>query len=740
MKKVILSCLIIVGFILDTSAQIVDIPDPNFLQALIDEDLDTNSDGQIQVQEVEFITRLIVTDRGITDLTGIEAFSALISLDIENNLLTEVDLSQNENLLALYCINNNLIRLDLRNNLNLADLIAQFNNLIELLLPPSTSYIDISNNPIFNIDLSDLTNLNLLLAYETNISFLDLSNNKSLQSVDFGRKLNILRMFDNPFDNLSVFPPGESELKLICIDDLTIGQAIVNKSMIPSGQVEIVQDCDIPDSQGSLTNRLESNFQFSSNANCDDTLYSEFSVTLNCLGGSGELLYSMTTNNENQYFLLPPGEFKVVPEFLNQDLFEFSPPYLDVNLNGGDTLSQDFCFYPKSNSVKYVKVDMFSPDIARPGFETSYKVKYSNIGNIKTDGEVIIIFENEKMQLLDSDPMMGMRSDSELSHVFKDLEPFEEREIEVKFLLNSPMDEPALNNLDIIEFCAYIILPDAPGLSDFDVTKLRQTLVNSFDPNDKTCLQGNVVIDTSLGRYLDYMIRFENTGTAEAVNITVEDRIDTSVFDISTLRIVDASHPVQSFTEGQLVSFLFQDIYLPFDDANNDGYVVFELRTKEQLAVGDTIANTADIFFDFNFPIVTNTTESFVATDMDMDGFHNLEDCDDENAEIYPGAPEIENNDIDEDCDGSDLTGTHELNGEEIMIYPNPATDFINIEAMRLESYSIELLNLQGQSILKSNLESRIDVRQLNRGIYFIKVTNASTNQFVIEKIFLSTE
>ena len=97
------------------------------------------------------------------------------------------------------------------------------------------------------------------------------------------------------------------------------------------------------------------------------------------------------------------------------------------------------------------------------------------------------------------------------------------------------------------------IADDCSCLSDFDFTKLRQPIVNSFDPNDKTCLQGNVVMDSTLGRYLDYMIRFENTGTAEAVNITIEDEIETEVFDINTLRIVDASHPVQSFTEGDFV-------------------------------------------------------------------------------------------------------------------------------------------------------------------------------------------
>ena len=72
-----------------SNAQIVNIPDPNFKTALIDEGVDTNNDGEIQVSEAEAVLSLNVSNRAISSLEGIQSFINLEDLFCSNNELSE---------------------------------------------------------------------------------------------------------------------------------------------------------------------------------------------------------------------------------------------------------------------------------------------------------------------------------------------------------------------------------------------------------------------------------------------------------------------------------------------------------------------------------------------------------------------------------------------------------------------------------------------------------------------------
>ena len=140
------------------------------------------------------------------------------------------------------------------------------------------------------------------------------------------------------------------------------------------------------------------------------------------------------------------------------------------------------------------------------------------------------------------------------------------------------------------------------------------TVVGSFDPNDKT-VYPNSTLDISGDRWLTYLIRFQNTGTASAEHIYITDTLSAAL-DWSTFNLLSYSHQpfTQVYNDG-LVKFSFPHINLPDSNTNepaSHGYVQYKIRAKDSLALGSSIENTANIFFDFNAPVITNTTSNAV--------------------------------------------------------------------------------------------------------------------------------
>jgi Leucine-rich repeat (LRR) protein len=127
----------------------VNIPDEAFLNALIDLGIDTNGDEAISPSEAEAIPHMNVSERGISDMTGIEAFINLERLNCWKNQFTGLDVSQNTALLYLYCAHNQLTSLDVSNNTALVVLHCFSNQLTSLDISNNTSLnnIQIRDNP-----------------------------------------------------------------------------------------------------------------------------------------------------------------------------------------------------------------------------------------------------------------------------------------------------------------------------------------------------------------------------------------------------------------------------------------------------------------------------------------------------------------------------------------------------------------------------------------------------------------
>ncbi|MEY8849995.1 T9SS type A sorting domain-containing protein [Psychroserpens sp. XS_ASV72] len=692
---------------------------------------------ELDVSALGNLEHLSCSGNQLTEL-NISNLTSLISLGCSNNQLSILDISATENLWYLDCFSNQLSSINFGNNTNL-DTVYCFDNQLTSLDVSTSAYIselDCSNNPnLTSIALGtsigyltlNYTGLIEVDFINTHIDYLNLRNNANLTYVQLGYldyyNYHSYAVTDNPVLETISFKNGVTQLtgidydsgsynicnnpnlRYVCADESEIhGYTYINAAMEEidvEGIQDLVNNCGYTNvvvnaycsfTPGGDYYTIEGNTILDiDNNGCDvnDVIFPYLNLTITGGSDSGSFI-----SNASGYYYIPVsavyGSHTLTPTLENPDYFTVSPSSISVDFpTDTSPYLQDFCITP-NGAFNDLEITLIPINEARPGFDANYKIVYKNKGTTTLSGDIDFGFQDDVMDYVSAAPPNESGLTDLLSWSFTDLAPLESREILLTMNLNSPMENPPLNGDEQLSFIASLSISETDETPDDNTFELQQTVVNSFDPNDKTCLEGSTITPEQVGEFVHYRIRFENTGTADAVNIVVKDHIDRTKYDLSSLVPVDSSHDfVARITDSgadYYVEFIFENINLPFDDANNDGYVVFKIRTLDSLVLGDTFENEAEIYFDFNFPIITNEAQTTVAT-------------------LSTEAFAYEN---------------------EMLLYPNPTSGILNIETNDIIKH-VCIYDLSGRivqeiSVLgsKSNLE--ITTEPFSSGTYFIKV------------------
>lgn len=330
-------------------------------------------------------------------------------------------------------------------------------------------------------------------------------------------------------------------------------------------------------------------------------------------------------------------------------------------------------------------------------------------------------------EYLDAEPDV-MIGDYLLGWHYTDLLPFDKFQRQLLLTMPGPPDFTIGQS---IYSESYTILDSDPDteLAHYEVTTI---IACSYDPNDKVVVPSDSEPYSNIDDEYYYTIRFQNLGNGPATRVVILDTLDTA-FDVSTFGYLHSSHENNlsvRIVSDNIVQFIFDDIILPAaeqDSIASQGYVSYKISVNQDAEEGITVRNSASIYFDFNPAIVTNATENTLYKDADMDGYYSIDDCDETNPNINPGAIDIPNNGIDENCDGGDLTtSTLDIKGNLIKVVPNPAIDQVSINYEGL-SFHIEVYNTTGKYIMSQSTANglmSIDLENMNSGVYIIKLTD----------------
>ena len=225
--------------------------------------------------------------------------------------------------------------------------------------------------------------------------------------------------------------------------------------------------------------------------------------------------------------------------------------------------------------------------------------------------------------------------------------------------------------------------------------------IGSFDPNDKMGFPLGYGAENYIyrGQDIEYLVRFQNTGTDTAFNVVIRDKLS-EFLDIASVRPGSASHPYtfDIAADGELI-FTFENIMLPDSNVNeaaSHGFVEFKIAQEPDLPLETKIYNSAAIYFDFNAPVITNETLHTIGESIFTVSIDPVE---------IPQA--------------------------NVKVFPNPFNNSANfeIEGLKIEKGQFKLYDVTGRLLRREIFESNdfiLHKKDLQAGMYFFTIENGN--------------
>jgi len=416
------------------------------------------------------------------------------------------------------------------------------------------------------------------------------------------------------------------------------------------------------------------------------------------------------TNSEGEYrFFLTNDTYTVRAD--STDCWELtSDNSYTIPINNNSPTGYNFGFQLVSNEVAS-DVRGNSPT-TRCGFSTPFWLTMINTGCQPIHGKLGVILDSLVTFVTANEAPSEVRGDTLLWN-YEELLAGQKKQIRLTLEIAGPDHIGEIINITTLSY----IENEQKELVLTNIAPYQSEIRCAYDPNDKiTHPNRSLKYDQNYTLFeedLEYTIRFQNTGNDTAFTVVIKDQLDKNL-DWTSFKPLTASHPHETLLRKDgLVEFSFRNILLPDSTTNeiaSHGFVTYTIATKKDLPEQTAIENTAGIFFDFNPPIITNTTSNVLVSELPKQ-----------------------------------LVSTQDIVAlQKIKVYPNPFGDYIIFEQLDLsptENLTLILFDGTGRQVKAKQMKKvihQLAVTDLIPGIFFYQIINTSGELIASGKVVKS--